>query len=242
MLKIIVVSGKGGVGKTTVACSLAYAFKELGKKVGILDLDLTGPNVVKALNVTIPLAIDVARVKYVPAEVDGIKVVSMAQILPDGVALLLKGYDSDESVYTRSSIIKEFAFNVDWGEGLDVLVVDMPPGTGDEVTSAIEYLAPDGAVVVTIPHSMAYEDYKRVVHMLELYNIRIFKTVVNLAYFDAPCPHYRCKAKFHRYYIFSDGQFDYYNKLELPIDPKVAETHRVDLKGLAEEILAKVVG
>jgi len=242
LIKIVVVSGKGGVGKTTVACNLARAFSSLGKRVGLLDLDITGPNVVRAMDITLPMGIDVSAVKYIPVEQDGVKVVSMANILPRGQALLLRGYDSDESTLTRSSIIKEFVFRVDWGDGLDILLADLPPGTGDEVISAIEYLAPDGAVVVTIPHSMAYEDYLRIIHLLDLYKIRVLKTVVNLAYFDAPCPHPKCKVKTHRYYIFNDGQFDYYNKYEVPIIPEVASTHKIDLKDLAEEILRKVSG
>jgi ATP-binding protein involved in chromosome partitioning len=240
MFKLAVLSGKGGVGKTTITVNLAYAFRDLGKKVGIVDLDLTGPNVVRALNIdSLTVSIDAAEVKYIPIEHDGMKVISMASVIPEDQPLLLKGADSDSLTYTREAIIREFATRVNWGN-IDILVMDCPPGTVDEVTSGLRYFKPDGAVVVTTPHSMAYVDYVRVVKMLKDYDIPILKTVVNMAYFDAECPHLTCKEKYHRYKIFYDKDIKYENAYELPIKQEIASTHRVDLKELATIILSGI--
>jgi len=243
MLRIGIISGKGGVGKTSCTVSLAYAFTNMKKSVGILDADLTGPNVNVAMGIEADLQIDAQRVKYLPVEKDGIKVLSMANILPPDGALMIRGYDSNEKSYTKSSIMKEFVQNTDWGE-LDILLCDLPPGTGDEAISMIEYLKPDGVIVITTPHSFAYADYLRVMHMLELYSIRVFKTVINMAYALLPCPHPDiCKEenRVHRYDIFKDGDFQYENAYEIPLWPEYSQSHIIELKELADEILEKFV-
>jgi ATP-binding protein involved in chromosome partitioning len=246
VLRIATVSGKGGTGKSTVTVSMAYAFKEMGKVVGILDCDLTGPNINIAMGIDEDketVGIDAKRVKYIPIEKDSIKVLSMASILPKESALMIKGSDSNEQAYTKSSIMKEFIYNVDWGP-LDILLVDLPPGTGDEAQNIIQHMKPDGVIVVTTPHSYAYADYLRVMNMLELYEIRIFKTIVNMAYLEIECPHPEvCEEqdKIHTYNIFGDGKFEYSNSIELPLLPEVAQTHIIDLHDVAEEIEQKFV-
>jgi len=242
MIRIGVLSGKGGVGKSTVTVSLAYAFKDMGRAVGIIDADLTGPNINVAMGIEDELKIDAEKVKYLPIEKDNIRVLSMANILPQDAALMIKGYDSDSKAYTQTSIIKEFVNNTNWGVPLDVLLVDLPPGTADVTTAMLEYLKPDGAIIVTTPHSFAYSDYLRMMHMLEIYGIKVLKTIVNMAYLELPCEHPEvCKeeTKSHTYEIFNDGDFKYDDSYEIPIMPTASIEHKIDLTEVAEEILQK---
>ena len=246
MLRIAVLSGKGGVGKTTCTASLAEEFQALEKRVGIMDMDLTGPNVNEAMHITEDevVGIDAQRVKYVPIDKNGIKVLSMASVMPKDSALMIAGSDSNEKAYTQTAIAKEFIYNVDWGP-LDILLIDMPPGTNDSTLNIIKYMKPDGVVIVTTPHSFAYADYLRVVNMLELYEIRVFKVIVNMAYALLPCPHSEvCSEQdhLHQYDIFNDGgKFKYENAYEVPLEIESAQNHRVNLSEVAEEILQRFV-
>ena len=137
--RIAVFSGKGGVGKTTVSVNLAYAFQLEGYSTGILDADITGPNVAKMLNVQD----DVIYLdeKMIPFEKYGAKMISMASLLPHGQPLIWRGP-------MRSKVINQFLADVDWGE-LDYLIADLPPGTGDEILTIAQEMKPDYAIIVT---------------------------------------------------------------------------------------------
>lgn len=233
MLKLSVLSGKGGVGKTTICVNLAYALRDMGKKIGIMDFDLTGPNVMRAIGAEESLKLDITKAKYIPIEHDGIKILSMANLLPQGKALLWEGI-------RRRGIVKEFIHAADW-TGLDILLADLPPGCGDETLGMMEYFVPDGVIIVTTPHSLAYEDYLRAIDMLKLNNTSVIKTVVNMAYFDLKCPHKNCREKKHRISVFKDNDHSWENSFEVPFDPLISASNKVDLKELAKLIIEKMV-
>ncbi len=179
--KILVMSGKGGVGKTTVSVNLAYFLALRGNKVGLLDVDIHGPNVAKMLGIEGKELITNEK-EIIPIESGhGIKVISMA--------LLLK--NSDEPVIWRGPLkmgaIKQFLRDVEWGD-LDYLIIDSPPGTGDEPLSVCQLIKDiDGIVIVTTPQDVAIMDSKRAVKFAQKLNIPIIGIIENMSGFT--CPH-----------------------------------------------------
>jgi ATP-binding protein involved in chromosome partitioning len=175
--RIAVFSGKGGVGKTTVSVNLAYALQLEGYSTGILDADVTGPNVPKMLDINDELIFLNDRI--IPFEKYGVKVISMAGMLKNGQALIWRGP-------MRSKIINQFLADVDWGE-LDYLIADLPPGTGDEILSIGQHMKPDFAVIVTTPQEVSVIDAERAIDMarkLEVPNISVVENMSGLL-----CPH-----------------------------------------------------
>lgn len=175
--RIAVFSGKGGVGKTTVSVNLAYAFQLEGLATGILDADITGPNVAKMLNVESDLIFQNDRI--VPFEKYGIKMISMASMLRHGQPLIWRGP-------MRSKVINQFLADVDWGE-LDFLIADLPPGTGDEILTISQEMKPDYAVIVTTPQEVSVMDAERAINMAKKLEIPLIGVVENMAGFV--CPH-----------------------------------------------------
>jgi len=178
---LIVMSGKGGVGKTTVAVNLAYALSLVGKSVGILDIDIHGPNIAKMLGIE-NRSIYASGVGIEPVEVStNLKAVSLA----------LTGYDSDQPVIWRgpmkAAIIMQFLADVSWGE-LDYLVIDSPPGTGDEPLSACQ-LIPNvsGIIIVTTPQDVAILDARKSVLFAKETKIPVVGIIENMSGFI--CPH-----------------------------------------------------
>lgn len=173
--KILVMSGKGGVGKTTVASNIAYALASFGHKVGILDADITGPNVPKLFGVEKKQPEIVAN-EIQPLEAFDVKIVSMDSLLTF----------SKEPVLWRGPMIMKaivkFLNNVNWGE-LDYLIVDLAPGTGDESLTVMQ-LVPDidGAVIVSIPQSVAWMDVEKSIIMCRMMNVDIIGVVENMSY------------------------------------------------------------
>ncbi|MFO7525289.1 MAG: P-loop NTPase, partial [Ignavibacteriaceae bacterium] len=149
--RIAVFSGKGGVGKTTVSVNLAYAFQSEGFSTGILDADITGPNVPKMLNVNSQLIF--LNEKIIPFEKYGAKMISMAGVIEHGQPLIWRGP-------MRSKVINQFLADVDWGE-LDYLIADLPPGTGDEILTIAQQMKPEYAVIVTTPQEVSIIDAER---------------------------------------------------------------------------------
>ena len=175
--RIVVFSGKGGVGKTTVAVNLAYTLAERGFRVGLLDADVTGPNVPQMTGISEPPRSDGTRL--LPHERAGVKIVSLASLLPPGAAVIWRGP-------MRSKTLEQLLGETDWGD-LDVLVVDLPPGTGDEVLTISQRTAPQLAVVVTTPQEVALLDARRAVSFarkLEIPKIGIVENMSGLI-----CPH-----------------------------------------------------
>ena len=181
--KLIIISGKGGVGKTTVAVNLAYGLANKGKKVGILDVDIHGPNIAKMLGIE-GKRLTGSESGIEPIEVlPGLKAVS--------IALLLE--NKDQPVIWRGPLkmitIKQFLADVNWGE-LDYLIVDSPPGTGDEPLSVCQ-LIPDinGAIVVTTPQDVAILDSRKSVLFAKELKVPLIGIIENMSGFI--CPH--CK-------------------------------------------------
>lgn len=185
---IPVVSGKGGVGKSTVAVNLAYTLARLGNKVGLLDLDIFGPSVHKMLNANTPLA--VAGSQIIPHEKDGLKIISIGMAIDDEEALVIRGP-------MVMKLVNQLLNQVNWGE-LDYLVVDMPPGTGDIPLSLVQQLDVTGAVVVTTPQDISLIDVRRAVSMFKQTQTPILGVVENMS-------HYVCQKCGDVAHIFGKG-------------------------------------
>ena len=179
--KLIVISGKGGVGKTTVAVNLAYGLAIKEYKTGILDVDIHGPNIAKMLGI---------EDKKLMSSESGIEPV-MALPNLKAVSLALAGYDVDQPVIWRGPLkmaaIKQLLSDVNWGE-LDYLIIDSPPGTGDEPLSVCQ-LIPDlkGAIVVTTPQDVAILDSRKSVLFAEQLKVPVLGIIENMSGFT--CPH-----------------------------------------------------
>lgn len=183
--KLIVLSGKGGVGKSSVAVSLAVWLSVQGKRAGLLDVDIHGPSVPKMLGIgdrTITAEDD--RVQPIDYS-DHLKVMSIGFMLPnDDEALIWRGP-------MKHNLIQQFVENVDWGR-LDYLVVDCPPGTGDEPLSLVQVLgSADGAVIVTTPQELAAVDVRKCITFCKRLNLPVLGIVENMSGFV--CPH--CKQR-----------------------------------------------
>jgi ATP-binding protein involved in chromosome partitioning len=175
---IAVASGKGGVGKTTVAVNLALALVELGHKVGLLDADVYGPNVPIMLgSTTEPMAVGQQRI--IPVDAQGLKMISMGLLNPGDKPVIWRGP-------MLHSVITQFLRHVEWGE-LDYLVIDLPPGTGDVQLTLIQTVAVTGAVVVTTPSTVALADVRKAIEMFRQVNVEVLGVVENMSTFS--CPH-----------------------------------------------------
>ena len=176
---IAVTSGKGGVGKTTVAVNIAVGLAQKGFKVGILDADVYGPNVPRMLQISDQQLKWSDDNKIIPAENFGIKVMSVAMTTPSAdTPLVWRG-----SVATSALI--QFLEDVAWGE-LDFMVIDMPPGTGDVQLTMSQELPITAAVVVTTPQTIAIDDVSRAIMMFKDTGVKIGGLVENMSYFIAP--------------------------------------------------------
>src|SRR6266571_3947966 len=173
---IAVGSGKGGVGKTTVAVNLAVGLASIGYKVGLMDADVYGPNVplMMGINKT-PMAYG-ERIQ--PLEQFGVKLMSMGFLSPGDKPLVWRGP-------MLHSVIQQFLRGVDWGD-LDYLVIDLPPGTGDVQLTLIQTAPVTGAVVVTTPSAVSLEDARKAVHMFAQVKVEILGIVENMSYLIVP--------------------------------------------------------
>jgi Mrp family chromosome partitioning ATPase len=175
--RLVVFSGKGGVGKTTVAVNLAYAFANDGLRVGLLDADITGPNVPQMTGLTGGLQAEGGMI--VPRDARGVKVISIASMVERGTPIIWRGP-------LRSKVIDQFLGEANWGE-LDILIADLPPGTGDEVLTIAQRTSPEMAIIVTTPQEVALIDARRATNMakkMEIKNIGIVENMSGLI-----CPH-----------------------------------------------------
>jgi ATP-binding protein involved in chromosome partitioning len=186
---IAVGSGKGGVGKTTLAVNLALAMARLGFKVGLLDADIYGPNVPLMLGESTEPELT-ADGRIVPSERYGIRAISVGYLNPGDKPLVWRGP-------MLHNVIQQFLSRVAWGE-LDYLVVDLPPGTGDVVISLSQSVPLTGAVVVTTPSDVALQDARKAIEMFKQVHVEILGIAENMSYFV--CPH--CN---HEIDIFSSG-------------------------------------
>ena len=209
---VAVASGKGGVGKTTVAVNLAIALKTLGATVGLLDADVYGPNVPVMLGTNEqPRAVDEKTI--IPVEAYGVKMISMGLLNPGDKPLVWRGP-------MLHSVMQQFLRSVQWGT-LDYLIVDLPPGTGDVQLSLIQSVSVTGAVVVTTPSTVALADVRKAVEMFRQVNVEILGVVENMSYFN--CPH--CNGRID---VFGHGEGQHMAKNfgvpflgEIEIDPQI---------------------
>jgi len=172
---IAVGSGKGGVGKSTVAANLAIALSKSGAKVGLCDLDLYGPSVAQMFGTSQrPSATEQDMI--VPIEVHGIKLMSMGFLMDEKSAVIVRG-----PLATRYT--QQFLRQVEWGE-LDYLILDLPPGTGDIQLTIVQTVALDGAVIVTTPQEMSLIDARKAVSMFAKVNVNILGVVENMSWFE----------------------------------------------------------
>jgi Mrp family chromosome partitioning ATPase len=216
--KLIIISGKGGVGKTTVAVNLAYELANKGYRVGILDVDIHGPNVPKMLG------IEDKRLKGSDSGIEPI------DVLPNlkAVSLALIGYKQDQPIIWRGPLkmitIKQLLSDVNWGE-LDYLIIDSPPGTGDEPLSICQ-LIPNlsGAIIVTTPQDVAILDSRKSVLFAKELKVPIVGIIENMSGFL--CPY--CKRRIDLFKV--GGGEEAANNLKVPflgrvpIEPEIVES------------------
>ncbi len=173
---IAVGSGKGGVGKSTVAVNIAVALAQSGARVGLMDADIYGPNT--------PTMLGVEKLpppqgqRLIPAEAHGVKMISMGLLVKPGQPLIWRGP-------MLNSAIRQFLSDVEWGE-LDYLIIDLPPGTGDASLSLAQALPLSGAVIVTLPQLVSLEDAGRGLNMFKTLEVPILGIIENMSFLELP--------------------------------------------------------
>jgi ATP-binding protein involved in chromosome partitioning len=173
---IAVGSGKGGVGKSTIAVSLAVVLAQSGAQVGLLDADIYGPNIPTMMGVKqLPTQ---QGEKLIPAVAYGVKFMSIGFLVKPGQPLIWRGP-------MLHSAIRQFLSDVEWGQ-LDYLIVDLPPGTGDAALSLAQSLPLSGGVIVTLPQQVSLEDARRGLEMFRQLDIEVFGIVENMSYLELP--------------------------------------------------------
>lgn len=210
---VAVASGKGGVGKSTVATNIAVSLALEGARVGLLDADIYGPN--------IPLMMGVKQLpppqnnRIMPAEAYGVKLMSIGFMVPPDQPIVWRG----PMLHTA---LRQFLGDVEWGE-LDYLIVDMPPGTGDVQLSLAQSAALSGGVVVTTPQDVALADVRKGLVAFQKLNVPVLGIIENMSYFVCP----NCDT---RHYIFGQGGGRKYAEEvgvpllgEIPLDTRVVE-------------------
>lgn len=200
---IAVASGKGGVGKSTVAANLAVALAKTGASVGLVDTDIYGPSVPTMFGLQGERPNINTQRKLIPLEKFGVKLLSMGFLV-----------DTDEAVVWRgpmvSSAVKQFLTEAIWGP-LDYLVMDLPPGTGDIQLTIVQTVPLSGAVIVSTPQDVALDDARKGVTMFRKVNVPVLGIIENMAYFIPP------DAPDKKYYIFGkDGARNLASRLEVP--------------------------
>ncbi|WP_276903592.1 Mrp/NBP35 family ATP-binding protein [Faecalibaculum rodentium] len=178
---IAVLSGKGGVGKSTVTVLLARALKQMGLQVGVMDADITGPSIPRLFGIESEKAYATGENEIIPVKTqEGIEVMSLNYLLKN----------EDDPVIWRGpivgNVVKQFYTDVIWGD-LDVLLIDMPPGTGDVALTILQQLPVQGVIMVSTPQPMVSMIVSKTVHMCEQMHVPVLGILENMAYLD--CPH-----------------------------------------------------
>ncbi len=243
---VAVGSGKGGVGKTTLAVNLAVALTRMGHKVGLLDADVYGPNVPLMLGVNQQPRM-ASENKIEPIEAFGLKVISVGFLNPGDKPIIWRGP-------MLHQIMKQFLGQVEWGH-LDYMIVDLPPGTGDIALSLVQSVPLTGAVVVSTPSDVSLQDARKAVEMFRQMKVDLVGIVENMSFFT--CPH--CH---HEIDIFSRGGAENMSKHfgvpflgSIELDPEVRKSgdggkpvvlegenspHAKSIYGFARKVAARV--
>lgn len=212
---IAIASGKGGVGKSTIAVNLAVALAKEGAQVGLIDADVYGPSIPLMLGIKDKPKVyqDQRTMKLIPLENYGIKLMSIGFLIDENTPVIWRGP-------MASGAVKQFMSDVEWGE-LDYLIFDLPPGTGDIQLTLAQTIPLTGAVIVTTPQEVSLSDAKKGLKMFQRVNVPILGIIENMSYFIAP-------DSGQRYEIFGVGggkklaeEFNIPFLGELPIDPKI---------------------
>jgi ATP-binding protein involved in chromosome partitioning len=212
---IAVASGKGGVGKSTVAVNLAVALARQGAKVGLIDADVYGPSIPMMLGLKKKPKVyqDGQTLKMIPLENYGIKIMSIGLLVEENAPVIWRGP-------MASSAIRQFMSDVDWGE-LDYLFFDMPPGTGDIQLTLVQSIPLSGAIIVTTPQEVSLIDARKALKMFTRVNVPIVGIIENMSYFIAPDTG-------KKYDIFGTGGGDKLSKEldapllgSIPIEPNI---------------------
>lgn len=188
---VAVASGKGGVGKSTVACNLAVALSKSGARVGLVDTDIYGPSIPMMFGLTDQRPRVNERKQIVPLERFGVKLLSMGFLIEPGEAVVWRGP-------MVTSAVRQFLEQADWGE-LDYLILDLPPGTGDIQLTLVQTISISGAIVVSTPQEVALADARKAVAMFQKVNVPVLGIVENMAYFTPP------DLPDRKYYLFGKG-------------------------------------
>ena len=187
---LAVSSGKGGVGKSTLSANLAVALAERGLRVGLMDADIYGPNIPGMLGANERPQADPQTGRIQPLEAHGLKFLSMGLLIEEGVPVIWRGP-------MLAKMINQFLFNADWGD-LDVLVLDLPPGTGDVQITLTQSAPLTGALIVTTPSAIALEDVRRGVEMFRQTEVPLLGLVENMSSFS-------CDECGHQFALFGEG-------------------------------------
>ncbi|MAJ28350.1 hypothetical protein CBD41_02890 [bacterium TMED181] len=179
---IAVASGKGGVGKSTVAVNLAIALQKIGKKVGLLDADVYGPSTPKMLGTEEDRPQATEQETILPIESHGLQTMSIGYLLEEDSPVIWRGP-------MVTGLLRQFLFQVEWGD-LDFLVLDLPPGTGDAQLTLVQSLSLAGGVIVTTPQDVALLDVQRGIQMFQRTSVPILGVIENMSHFECPqCQH-----------------------------------------------------
>ena len=210
---IAVASGKGGVGKSTVAVNVSVALAQTGAKVGLMDADIYGPNVPMMMGVPAPPEKEGEKIR--PAEAHGVKIMSMGFFVPEDTAVVWRG----PMVHTA---IQQFFRDVLWGD-LDYLLIDLPPGTGDAQLSLSQIVPLTGVVTVTTPQEVALSDVRKGVMMFKKVNVPLLGMIENMSFFV--CGHCGERTEI---FSFAGGEraaekFDVPFLGRIPLDPAIRE-------------------
>ena len=181
--KIVIISGKGGVGKTTVAVNLAMSLASVGLRVGILDVDITGPNVAKMLGISPELKprVDPEAQKFYP-------IIGPLNMKVMSMAFLIMGQD-DPVIWRgpmKMGAVRQFLGDAEWGE-LDYLVCDLPPGTSDETLDILQLIPDENVIVISTPQEVALMDARKTIKMSQIMERNVLGIIENMSGFD--CPH-----------------------------------------------------
>jgi ATP-binding protein involved in chromosome partitioning len=216
---IAVAAGKGGVGKSTVACNLAVALAEAGHKTGLVDTDIFGPSVGQMMN--LKNKPDTREERMLPSVAHGVKCMSMALLAEEGQATVWRGSMAVKALY---KLIGNTQWEDDDGTELDYLIIDLPPGTSDIHLSIAQNFVVHGTVLVATPGAVALIDVEKALDMLNKINAPVIGVVENMSFFTDPAG--------NKHYIFGQGGVDALcaahnltKLIELPLEPSIASAN-----------------